>query len=326
MNNAIFIENDIVAPAFIAKELAAKEAPVITITPSAKPKLKSKLKAVDPKAAEPSKPKILIFGKAGVGKTWASLDFPSCYYIDTEGGANLKHYTEKLAKAGGVYMGPEEGSQDFDTVIEQIKVLGTEDHHYKTVVIDSISKLHNLEISMEAERLGDKDAFGASKKPALRKMTALMRWAERIDMNVIMIAHEKALWFKGEQIGVTFDGADKLDYELHLCLNIMKQGEGRKAFVKKTRLLEFPDASAFPWSYEDFATKYGKHIIEGKVTQIILATPEQIVELNTLLEIVKLPDGEVEKWLKKANAETFADMDSSKIAACITMLKGKIKS
>ena len=47
----------------------------------------SKLKAKDPVNAEPSKPKMLIFGKPGVGKTWGALDFPSCYYIDTEGGA-----------------------------------------------------------------------------------------------------------------------------------------------------------------------------------------------------------------------------------------------
>lgn len=291
---------------------------------AAKPK--SKLKAVDPKAAEPSKPKILIFGKAGVGKTWSALDFPSCYYIDTEGGANRKHYTDKLTAAGGVYFGPEQGSQDFDTVIGEIKTLGTEQHGFKTLVIDSISKLHNLEINSEAERLGEKDAFGASKKPALRKMATLMRWAERIDMNVVMIAHEKALWFKGEQIGVTFDGADKLDYELDLCLNIVKMGDSRKAFVKKSRLLEFPDASSFPWSYEDFATKYGKSVIEGKVTQIVLATPEQLAELATLLEVVKLPEGEADKWLKKANAESFADMDSAKIQACINMLKTRIKS
>lgn len=316
-------------PAFIPQANGAAEPAVVVpivavaVKPPAK---KSKLKAVPPIAAEPSKPKILIFGKAGVGKTWASLDFPLCYYIDTEGGANLKHYTDKLTKAGGVYMGPEQGSQDFDTIIEQIKALGTEEHPYKTLVIDSISKLHNLEINIEAERLGDKDGFGASKKPALRKMATLMRWAERIDMNVVMIAHEKALWFKGEQIGVTFDGADKLDYELHLCLNIVKTGDSRKAFVKKTRLLEFPDGSTLPWSYDDFATKYGKSVIEGKVKQIVLATPEQIAELNTLLDVVKLPDGETDKWLKKANAESFAEMDSDKIAACITMLKGKIKS
>ena len=289
------------------------------------PKKSTKLKAIEPKSAEPSKPKILIFGKAGVGKTYTALDFPACYYIDTEGGANLKHYTDKLHASGGMYMGPEQGSQDFDTVIEQIKALATENHSFKTLIIDSISKLHNMEIGIEAERLGDKDGFGASKKPALRKMASAMRWADRIDMNVILIAHEKALWFKGEQIGVTFDGAEKIEYDLHLCLNIVKQGEQRKAFVKKSRLLEFLDASNFPWSYLDFANKYGKDVIEKVGKKIVLATPEQLAELDKLLDVVKLPEGETEKWLKKANADTFADMDGDKIVACIAMLDNKIK-
>ena len=68
----------------------------------------SKLKAIAPKAAEPSKPKMLIYGKPGVGKTWAALDFPSVYYMDTEGGADLEHYTDKLLAAGGMYFGPEQ--------------------------------------------------------------------------------------------------------------------------------------------------------------------------------------------------------------------------
>ena len=77
---------------------------------------RSRLKAVAPKAAEPSKPKVLIFGKPGVGKTWQALDFPSVYYIDTEGGADLAHYTDKLERSGGVYRarllqgGPDQGA------------------------------------------------------------------------------------------------------------------------------------------------------------------------------------------------------------------------
>jgi len=93
----------------------------------------SKLKAVKPKTAEPSKPKILVFGKAGVGKTFTSLDFPKCYYIDAENGASRSHYTDKLDKAGGVYLGVEQGSQDFSEVIEQVKALATEKHEYKTL-------------------------------------------------------------------------------------------------------------------------------------------------------------------------------------------------
>ena len=154
-------------------------------------KAPSKLKAVDPKSADPKKPKLLIFGKPGAGKTWGSLDFPGCYFIDCEGGANLGHYTDKLKKSGGMYMGPEQGSMDFQAVIEQVQALATEDHNFKTIVIDSVSKLFNTAIATEAERLGDKNAFGADKKPAVANMRRLVNWLSRIDMNVILIAHEK---------------------------------------------------------------------------------------------------------------------------------------
>ena len=287
---------------------------------------KSRLKAIDPKSAEPKKPKIMVYGKSGVGKTWTSLDFPRCYYCDTEGGANLEHYTDKLKKSGGVYFGPNEGSQDYATVIEQVKALATEDHPYKTLVIDSISKIFNLEISSEAERLGDKDAFGASKKPAVSLTRRLISWIDRVDMNVILICHEKPLWSNEKQIGVTFDAWDKLEYELDLCLNIVKLGDSRKAFVKKTRLLQFPDASNFDWSYNDFASKYGKDIIERDTKPIELATDEQIKEINNLLEIVKLPEGEIEKWFKRANVENFQDMNSDKIQKVIEHIKDKFQS
>lgn len=291
---------------------------------------KSKLKAIDPKAAEPSKPKMLIYGKPGVGKTWTSLDYPSVYYIDTEAGADLMHYTDKLKKAGGVYFGVDQGSLDFDTIIEQIQALATETHSYKTLVIDSITKIFNLEIIKEAERLGDKNVFGADKKPAIAKIRRLIAWLVRLDMNVILIAHEKAQWgvdSRGErtEIGTTFDCYDKLEYELHLCLNIMKQGPSRIARVRKSRLQGFPDGDSFPWSYESFSERYGKDVIEKEVIKIELATAEQVKELHSLLEMVKIPEGQMDKWLTAANASVIEEIDKNKIDKIISHLKTKLQ-
>lgn len=314
------VKEESVAP-FLAKEVAKLNA--------GKPATKSKLKAVDPKAAEPSKPKILIFGKPGVGKTWTSLDFPNVFYIDTEGGADLEHYTTKLKNAGGVYLGPEQGSLSFDTVMEQIQALATETHPYKTVVIDSITKIFSLEVTREGERLGDKNAFGADKKPAIAYMRKLVSWLTRLDMNVILVAHEKPMWgtdAKGErtEIGVTFDCWDKLEYELHLCLNVLKTGESRKARVRKSRLLGFPDGAVFDWSYSAFAERYGKDVIEKKPTQIHLTTPEQLAEIKRLLEIVKLSDSDKQdKWIAE-NTATLAEVETAKADNIIQHLKRKV--
>ena len=290
----------------------------------------SKLKAKDPLTVEPTKPKFVIYSASGVGKTWFGLSFPSVYYLDTEGGASRAHYMERLSKSGGQYLGVEEGSLDFEVVIDQIKALSTEKHKFKTVVIDSISKLFNNAVASEAERLGDKNAFAADKKPAIAYMRRLVAALGRLDMNVILIAHEKAEWgmdAKGDRVelGKVADCWDKLIYELDLALHCQKRGASRAAVVKKSRLVGFPEGQSFPLEFADFADRYGKDIIEKSAQQIKLATPEQVSEINRLVDLLKIDTATVEKWLEKANAETVAEFNETQASKIIESLKSKIK-
>jgi len=108
---------------------------------------------------------------------------------------------------------------------------------------------------------------------------------------------------------------------LHLCLNIFKFAGQHKARVTKSRLLGFKDADVFEWSYAVFSERYGRGILEGKVKQVILATPEQLAELDDLLSRVKLPDGQEAKWFKAANCESFDEMDSDKVTNIIAYIK-----
>ena len=291
--------------------------------------VRSRLRAVAPKAAEPSKPKILIFGKPGVGKTWTALDFPSCYYIDTEGGADLSHYPAKLERAGGVYLGPDQGRTDFATIIEQVRALTIERHSFRTLILDSISKVFALEIARASERLGDDDVFGASKKPAIAYMRSLVAAVMRLDMNVLFIAHELEEWGKNEKgqrevVGSTFDAWPKLEYELHLALHIVKQGNRRLARVRKTRLTGFPDGDTFTWSYDEFANRYGRDVIEKEAAPVVLAAPEQVAEAQRLLGIVKMPDGWLAKGLEAYGAEALPDLNTSQIASLINKLQERI--
>lgn len=204
--------------------------------------------------------------------------------------------------------------------------MATEKHEFKTLVIDSISKVFATEIANEAEKLGDKDAFGASKKPAVAFMRQLVSWLTRLDMNVILIAHEKDLYGLDEKrqrniIGVTFDAWDKLEYELHLCLNIFKMAGQHKARVTKSRLTGFKDSEVLDWSYSSFADRYGREILEGIVKPVVLATDSQLAELKVLFEHVKLPDDYEEKCLKKAQCEDWNEMDSDKVANVIAHIK-----
>lgn len=294
---------------------------------------KSKLKAVAPKAAAPSRSKCLVYGAPGVGKTWTALDFPTVFYIDTEGGANLPHYTDKLATAGGVYLGPAEGSNDFQTVMEQVRALAEEKHGYRTLVIDSISKLFNDTVAREADRIaseGKKDEYGASKKPAVAYMRRLVAWLTRLDMNVILIAHAKDEYAPtggaGERqvIGRTFDCWDKLEYELDLCIQIEKRGASRVAIVRKSRLPGFPPAGTLPWSYDEFSGRYGREQLEAEAKALQLATAEQVTELRDLLERVRMPEGWLAKCMERANVETLEELDADQIGKMINAAKEKL--
>lgn len=290
----------------------------------------SKLKAHDPQTAEPTKPKILIYGPPGIGKSWFALSFPSVYYLDSEGGANLAHYTERLSKAGGKYLGPEDGANDFEVIIDQAKALAVEKHKFKTFVIDSITKPFISAIATEGERLGDRNAFGADKKPAIGAMRRLINAVHRLDMNVVFVAHEKTEWGilkNGErgEIGKGPDVYEKLAYELHLCFQVIKQGPLRSAVVKKSRLLGFPEGDQFELDYAKFAERYGKDIITREATPIALCSPEQFDEMQRLIALLKVDSDTVEKWLAKANADSLKELNKTQAQKVIDSLEAKLK-
>jgi len=229
--------------------------------------VRPKLLAVPPGDVEPKRPKVLIYGGPGVRKTWISCDFPSPYFIDTEGGADLKAYRKKIEAGGGAYMGQEQGSLDFDTVISQLQALAQVEHGYRTVIIDSVSKLWNAALTDEQERLGSKDAFGAYKKAPTRQFMTMVKWLNRLDMTAVLIAQQKELWGLNDQkqremIGYTYDCQDKLEYELHLTLRIARIGDSSYAYVGKSRLPSFKTGDSFDWTYPNFAERYGRDVIE----------------------------------------------------------------
>lgn len=275
------------------------------------------LKAKQPVDVIPTKPKFMISGESGVGKTFFALDFPKPYLIDSEGGATREQYQEKLKKSGGAYFGKEEGSQDFKAVIEEVKQLTTTKHEYKTLIIDSFTYLYMLEAS-EAEAKGGSD-FGRDKKMANIPTRQLISVLEKCDLNIILVCHSKTKWERrGKDIidaGSTFDGYDKLEYILDLWIEITKGG---KTFqVKKSRINNLVQGDSYPLSYDKFAELYGKETVEREAVPVKLASPEDIARLQSLIEGLKVDEDTIEKWYKKCNVESLVEMSEEQIKSLI---------
>jgi hypothetical protein len=284
------------------------------------------LKAKKPEAVVQTKPKFMISGESGVGKTFFALDFPKPYLIDTEGGATRQQYQDKLKKSGGVYFGKEEGSQDFKAVIDEIKTLTSTKHEYKTLIIDSFTYLYMLEAA-EAEAKGGSD-FGRDKKMANIPTRQLISVLEKCDLNIILICHTKTKWERrGKDIidaGSTFDGYDKLEYILDLWCEIQKGG---KTFqVKKSRVQSLVQGDSYPLSYDKFAELYGKETVEREAIPLALAAPEHVSRLLTLIEGLKVDEETQDKWKKKCGVDEYTEMSETDIQSLINFCEKKILS
>jgi hypothetical protein len=285
------------------------------------------LKAVKPEVIKPAKPKFMLSGKSGVGKTMFALNFPKPYLIDVESGATREQYVEKLTEAAGAYMGKEQGSQDFKTVIEEVKSLATTKHDFKTLIIDSYSKLYNIAAAIAEEEVGSD--YGRDRKEANKPSRQLLRWADRIDMTVILVCHTKDKWERrGKEVlytGTTFDGFDKFEYDLDLWLEVQKTGKERSYIVKKSRIDSFPEGSDFPLDYSDFRKRYGLDVMEAESKPIVLATPEQVGKVRHLIETMRVEPEQIKKWLAKDEAEDWPEMSAENVQKVISFLEKKIK-
>ena len=278
-----------------------------------------KLRGVKPETIQ-KRLKALFYGAAGVGKTTASIAFPRPYLIDTEKGATNDQYVKQLQKSGGVVY----QTNDFDELINEVIALLTEKHEYKTLVIDPLTTLYNDLLDKSANEVGTE--FGRHYGHANKKMKHLLNLLLRLDMNVIITCHAKNEYGNNLAVlGQTYDGYKKLDYLFDLVFEIQKRGKERVGIIKKSRIETFPDGETFPFSYDEIANRYGREILEKDAVAEVLATAEQIAEAKRYIELFKMEEEKINKWLDKCNAETLEEVKADSMQKFIDHLKLKLQ-
>lgn len=276
------------------------------------------LKGIQPKKIE-KRLKALFYGNAGVGKTTAAIHFPKPYLIDTEKGSENDSYIDILERGEGAVF----QTSCFDELITEVKTLLTVEHPYKTLVIDPMTIVYNDLLDKAALKVGTE--FGRHYGEANKKMKHLCNLLLRLDMNVIITSHAKNEYGQNLSVlGSTYDCYKKLDYIFDLVFEIQKRGKERVGLVKKTRIQSFQDDETFPFSYNEIAERYGRKNLEKDAVAEKLATEEQVEELTKLVDLLKVDEEIITKWLKKADSECFEEMESNSIEKCIEHLKSKL--
>ena len=246
--------------------------------------------------------KLFMYGDAGVGKTTAGLQLPMPYIIDAERGT--ENYHKKINKVGGAVF----NTTDILEVIEEVRKLSTEEHGFKTLVIDPITPLYFDLIDKCELEVGSE--FGKHYGEANKYMKRLINLIMRLDMNVVVTAHAKVVYGDDmKKLGITFDGWKKLDYIFDLVLELRKQTPTKRyAKVVKTRIESFTDGETFEWNYDSLTERFSQVELERDVDVITTATAAQVKEIETLSE--KLVDGSdaVTGFLRRAGVQQLLDL------------------
>lgn len=289
------------------------------------------LRAKKPEVKE-KRLKLFVYGPAGIGKTMAAIQFPNAVIVDTERGTDF--YSKTIVKNNSVVL----QTVNPDEVRDELRELLTTKHDYRTLIIDPITQIYNsvqekwtkiFEKHSKSQKDAEIQDFGMRYWSKVKsEFKALQRIILSLDMNVIVTSHQKDVYGAGfNKVGVTYDSMKGDSYIFDLVFRLVKKGDKRLAITEKERgeIGEQKFPAEFEWTYLNFLNFYGQDIIEREAKVVDMATKQDVAKLNKLIEVVKVDDDTIQKWLHKANADGFDELTKGQITKCINFVEKKLK-
>lgn len=277
------------------------------------------------KAKKPEKKdnrlKMLLYGNHGSGKSHFCCDIPRTYFIDTESIDQYSQFVDMLHSKDSAFV----TMHDLSEVINEVVSLLKEKHDYRTLVIDSLSVLYTNMCNKEYDIVGDQYARNTAKPK--RMLMHLADLLTRLDMNIIVTSHQKDKYEsigKDNIVSKVYDIPDKLGYMLGMVARADKIGPINKMNILKTRYKEFETNSWVEMSYKEISSRLGEELFSKESKVVALASPDQVAEIKNMVDVMKIDDAIVSKWLTKSKADSYEEMDSEQIQKCIEYLKNKI--
>lgn len=264
--------------------------------------------------------KLFMYGEPGVGKTMAAIQFPNAYLIDAERGT--EHYGDIIRDAGSAVLHTTSHSE----VVDQLRALLSEDHEYRTLVIDPVTTIYSELLDECEQKVGGNNArhFGEAQK----HMKRIVNLLTSLDMNIVVTAHAKPDYGPNlTRLRTTFDAWRRLPYVFDVMVHLVRRGKDRLANVEKSRIPTFPDGDTFPWSYDAIKERFDQATLERGATSVALATEQQVAHISRLLKQLspeRIDALKIDRWFAKAGVSDWSDMPFEVIAKCISRLEQEV--
>lgn len=287
------------------------------------------LRAKKPES-QPNRFRAVIFGAPSAGKSHFVCNLPDVYYIDTENLQKYKKFRDMLDKNGGHII----SLNDMNDIINEVKELLSTKHNYKTLVIDSISVPCGHLANLEVDRLVKASVkpiegteFGSNVAKPKRLTYHLGMLLARLDMNVVVTAHEKAKFEGNHEIGKLPDVSDKLAHLLGTTIHVQNAGGKRIGKVIKSRYDEIKDGEviSFENGYETLKKRFGEDVFSRESIVEKLSTKEQLSEFSRLINLCKITEETQQKWLTKFSSNSFDEISEVNAQKIIDHLKSQVK-
>jgi len=272
--------------------------------------------------------KMLCWGESGSGKTSLALQFPNAYVIDMERGTD--HYGTK-------YDFTVVKTNDADKVIEQINLLMTEKHDYKTLVLDPITVFWDAFQRKWTDIIaGNKNDKSPGKhdeyyelqfgdwKVINNEYGEFMRLLTRLDMNVICTAHSKVAYKKGAMAvveGVTWDAQKDTNYYFDTEIQLYIRDGVHYAVCNKDKSGCLPEHVEFVPRFDYFAGHFGSAKLDRPAEVITFATKEQRESLVKLQSEKGISDSTIRKALDGYGVKNTKSLTAEQAAELITRLE-----
>lgn len=254
--------------------------------------------------------KLFLWGPSGCGKTTLSLQFPRPVVIDCERGTELygDHFDFDV-----------KNTTDPDEIEKSVKWLMTNDHEYRTLIIDPVTiyweslqkKWSDIMLRRNKKSSGYKHEFYDLQvkdwmqiKSAFK---ALMRDLINLDMNVIVTAREKTKYKEGSfmvAIGDTFDGEKSLPYLFDTIVHMYVSENGNfMGKCMKDRSNKLPK-DEFKCGYSAFEKAFGKQTLSKKAKKIEYVSDEVANEIFKVAKQVGISEKKLDAGVRKFDADT----------------------